>query len=182
MNTQCTHTHTHTHVRCSYVEFPWKYSGLLCEGHNITIDFSKISRHESDVAVLRGDPYFDFTHGATTLKCEKTQVRRTLDLYATPLCDLLQHRPLLLIIPPPLPRTPPHTQFWQEDRLMPIMKRQLSRAHAAADVEAAAGEQVRVLESVYVLPRDNNADNMYHMSADFVNMEVNRVITLHKPT
>ncbi len=59
------------------MEFPWKYSGLLCEGHNITIDFSKISRHESDVAVLQGDPYFDFTHGATTLKCKKTKVRST---------------------------------------------------------------------------------------------------------
>ncbi len=65
---------------------------------------------------------------------------------------------------------------------MPIMKRQLSKAYAAADVEAAAGEQVRVFESVYVLPRDNNADNMYHMSADFVNMEVKRVKPLHKPT
>jgi hypothetical protein len=65
---------------------------------------------------------------------------------------------------------------------MPIMKRQLSNAHAAADVEAGAGKQARVLESVYLLPRDNNADNMYHMSADFINMEVNRVIPLHKPT
>jgi len=125
-------------LRCSYVDFPWQKSGLMCEGRNVTIDLTKIHKFDKFVEPKKADPHLNFDPQATKLMCDKTS-------------------------------------HWKEERLMPIMKRQLSDKNDAVLYDSTyrpPEHHVRIGETTYLMPRDADGDNMFHVSADLMNMEV----------
>jgi len=66
------------------------------------------------------------------------------------------------------------TAKWDEGALMPIMKRQLGTGgNLVSDPRySPPPKHLRVGETTYLWPRDADGDNIFHMSADFMNMEV----------
>lgn len=66
------------------------------------------------------------------------------------------------------------TRHWNDALLMPLMKRQLGdQARPTLDpTYSPPAGHTRIGETTYLLPRDLDADNIFHMSADFMNMEV----------
>ena len=66
------------------------------------------------------------------------------------------------------------TAHWSDGLLMPHMKRQLG-AQAGPTLDptfSPPAGHTRIGETTYLMPRDLDADNIFHMSADFMNMEV----------
>ena len=129
--------HANSWLRCSHADFPWGKQGLLCEAHNLTMDLDKVEKHERDLQPKTGTPHFQFSKGATGMRCRKTA-------------------------------------HWNDALLMPLMKRQLG-ANAGPTLDpdySPPAEHTRIGETTYLMPRDLDADNIFHMSADFMNMEV----------
>lgn len=106
---------------------------LFCEGHNIVIDFSKVSGSISTQGKPpKGAQYLQFRPGNTLANCQKTK-------------------------------------SFNEGLFMPHQRLQMGRG---GFVTTAAGVHIdeRVDRPTYLLARDEDCENTFHSSADFMNL------------